>query len=88
MYYEDKTGQLNFGPKEKAKIMRKYHFAGNAYINDILVGWVDMTTYAVSIKQAVNNVKHRIKKRFGHGDSGTYVNIDASQVKEVMADED
>jgi hypothetical protein len=63
--------------------MHKYSFKGNAYINDILVGWLEMETEAVSLKQAVNNIKHRIKKRYGHADKGVYVSIDASQVKEV-----
>lgn len=86
MYYEDKTGQLNFVKPEKAKEekpMHRYTFTGNAYINDILVGVVDMETEAVSLKKAISNIKHRIKKRYGHADKGCYVSIDASQVKEV-----
>lgn len=83
MYYEDKTGQLNFVKPEKKKEkkpMHRYKFAGNAYINDILIGWVEMETEAVSIKKAISNFKHRIKKRYGHADKGCYVSIDASQV--------
>lgn len=84
MYYEDKTGQLSFVKPEKKKEekpMHKYTFTGNAYINDILVGVVEMETEAVSLKKAISNIKHRIKKRYGHSDKGVYVSIDASQVK-------
>lgn len=84
MYYEDKTGQLSFVKPEKAKEekpMHKYTFTGNAYINDILIGIVEMETEAVSLKKAISNIKHRIKKRYGHSDKGVYVSIDASQVK-------
>lgn len=84
MYYQDKDGQLSFVKPEKAKEekpMHRYHFAGNAYINDILIGWVEMETEAVSLKKAISNIKHRIKKRYGHADKGCYVSIDASQVK-------
>lgn len=84
--WEDKDGQLNFGPKEEKKEekpMHRYKFAGNAYINDILVGWVEMETEAVSLKKAISNIKHRIKKRYGHLDKGCYVSIDASQVRRL-----
>lgn len=84
MFYQDESGQLNFIKPEKAKEkkpMHKYEFSGNAYINDILIGWVEMETEAVSLKKAISNIKHRIKKRYGHADKGCYVSIDASQVK-------
>ena len=84
MFYQDKDGQLSFVKPEKAKEekpMHRYTFTGNAYINDVLVGVVDMETEAVSLKKAINNIKHRIKKRYGHSDKGVYVSIDASQVK-------
>lgn len=84
MYYENESGQLSFVKPEKMKEekpMHKYTFTGNAYINDILVGVVDMETEAVSLKKAISNIKHRIKKRYGHADKGCYVSIDASQVK-------
>ena len=84
MFYQDENGQLNFVKPEKKKEkkpMHKYRFIGNAYINDILVGVLDMETEAVSLKKAINNFKHRIKKRYGHADKGCYVSIDASQVK-------
>lgn len=84
--WEDKDGQLNFGDKPKeetTKPMHRYTFSGNAYINDILVGCIEMETEAVSLKKAISNIKHRIKKRYGHADKGCYVSIDASQVKEV-----
>ena len=86
MFYQDKDGQLSFIKPEKAKEekpMHKYEFSGNAYINDILIGWIEMETEAVSLKKAISNIKHRIKKRYGHADKGCYVSIDASQVKEV-----
>ena len=84
MYYENESGQLSFVKPEKKKEkkpMHRYTFAGNAYINDILVGVVDMETEAVSLKKAISNFKHRIKKRYGHSDKGCYVSIDVSQVK-------
>jgi hypothetical protein len=85
MYYEDESGQLNIVKPEKKKEekpMHRYTFTGNVYINDILVGVVEnMETEAVSLKKAINNIKHRIKKRYGHADKGCYVSIDASQVK-------
>lgn len=87
MFYQDKDGQLSFVKPPKAKDekpMNKYRFVGNAYINDILVGMLEMETEAVSLKKAISNIKHRIKKRYGHADKGCYVSIDASQVKEVM----
>ncbi len=86
MYYQNKDGQLSFvkPPKTKEeKPMHRYTFTGNAYINDILVGVLEMETEAVSLKKAINNIKHRIKKRYGHTDKGCYVSIDSSQVKEV-----
>lgn len=87
MYYEDENGQMLFVKPDKIlpakKPMHRYKFTGNAYINDILIGWVEMETEAVSLKKAINNIKHRIKKRYGHADKGCYVSIDASQVKEV-----
>lgn len=86
MYFADESGQLNFVKPEKKKeekSMHRYTFTGNAYINDILIGWVEMETEAVSLKKAISNFKHRIKKRYGHADKGCYVSIDASQVKEV-----
>lgn len=89
MYYEDENGQLNFikpvqmiKAKEK-KPMHKYTFSGNAYINDILIGWVEMETEAISLKKAISNIKHRIKKRYGHADKGCYVSLDASQVRRL-----
>lgn len=86
MFYQDESGQLSLVKPEKEKEekpMHKYRFIGNAYINDILVGVLDMETEAVSLKKAISNIKHRIKKRYGHSDKGVYVFIDASQVKEV-----
>lgn len=83
MFYQDESGQLSFIKPEKKKEKKpinKYRFSGNAYINDILIGWVEMETEAVSLKKAISNIKHRIKKRFGHADKGCYVSIDASQV--------
>lgn len=84
MFYQDENGQLSFVKPEKKKEekpMHRYMFTGNAYINDVLVGVVNMETEAVSLKKAISNIKHRIKKRYGHTDKGVYVSIDASQVK-------
>ena len=81
MYYEDKTGQLNFVKPEKTN--KKFEFFGNVYVNEILRDTRALKTEAPSLKKAVNNFKWRLAQDYGYGNKTSVIFIDPSNIKEV-----